>query len=154
MITIPHFKILTLEHIVLDYNGTIAKDGRLLPQAGRLIEELAKRYRLHLITADTFGSVKREMNGYDLQIVQLESDAHTKEKADFVETLGASKTAAIGNGNNDASMLSAAAVSIAILGEEGCSKEAMLSADLLCRSIEDALELFLYPKRLIATLRR
>ncbi|OQX73606.1 MAG: haloacid dehalogenase [Campylobacteraceae bacterium 4484_4] len=154
MITIPHFKILELKHIVLDYNGTIAKDGRLLPAVRSLLPELAKKYALHVITADTFGSVEREMEDFDLEVKLLTSETHTREKAEFIEILGASKTAAIGNGNNDATMLATAALSIAILGEEGCSKEAMMAADLLCGSIVDALELFLYPKRLIATLRR
>ena len=154
MITIPNFKMLKIAHLVLDYNGTIAKDGKLLEEARTLLPKLSEKYAVHVITADTFGSVQRELEGFDLKIKVLSGTNHTREKATFIEELGATQTVAIGNGNNDASMLRSAALSIAILGEEGCSREAMMAADLLCRSIGDALELFLHPKRVIATLRR
>ncbi len=154
MIIIPNYKSLSLEHILLDYNGTIATDGRLLEPVRRLLPELARDYTLHVITADTFGSVQKELEGFDVQVTILRTENHTAEKAAFVESLGAERTAAIGNGNNDALMLRTAALSIAILGDEGCSMQAMQEADLLCKNITDALELFLHPKRLVATLRK
>jgi len=61
---------------------------------------------------------------------------------------------AIGNGANDVAMLSEAAHGIAGLGPEGLAVSALLAADVLVASIDDALELLLNPKRLIATLRR
>ncbi|MEE8597171.1 MAG: hypothetical protein V3T09_05115 [bacterium] len=51
-------------------------------------------------------------------------------------------------------MLKSASIGIAILGEEGCSTDALLSADIMCKDISDALSAFIYPKRLIATLRK
>jgi len=55
---------------------------------------------------------------------------------------------------NDVPMLKRCALGIAVLGPEGSSIEALLAADLLCRTIEDALELLLSPQALLATLRR
>lgn len=154
MIEIPHFKNLSLSHIVCDYNGTIAKDGAVLPQIKELFERLAKSYTLHVITSDTFGSVTAQLEGYKAQIKILNTDDHTAEKAAFVLALGAEQCAAMGNGNNDAQMLRAAAVGIAILGDEGCSLDTLMNANIVCKNSAEALELFLEPKRLIATLRR
>ncbi|MEA3419490.1 MAG: haloacid dehalogenase [Campylobacterota bacterium] len=154
MIEIPNDKTLTITHIVCDYNGTIAKDGIVLPEIKRLFAQLNKHYTLHVITADTFGSVKAQLEGYGAQIKILTSDDHTKEKEAFIAHLGADECAAMGNGNNDSKMLLSAAIGIAVLGDEGCSREALLSADIVCRESSDALDLFLETKRLIATLRR
>jgi soluble P-type ATPase len=154
MIEIPRFKNLSLTHIVCDYNGTIAKDGVVLPQIRELFTQLSKAYTLHVITSDTFGSVTTQLEGYNAQIKILTTDDHTAEKAAFVLALGAEQCAAMGNGNNDAQMLRAAAVAIAILGDEGCSLDTLMSANIVCKNSAEALELFLEPKRLIATLRR
>ncbi|MCJ7765817.1 MAG: haloacid dehalogenase [Thiovulaceae bacterium] len=154
MIEIPNFKTLAIKHIVCDYNGTIAKDGFVLPEIKALFDKLCKRYTLHVITADTFGSVKAQLDGYDTQIKVLSSSDHTKEKAEFIADLGADQCGAMGNGNNDSEMVRLAAVGIAVLGDEGCSKETLFSADIVCQNSGDALALFLETKRLIATLRR
>jgi len=154
MIEIPNFKTMTITQIVCDYNGTIAKDGIVLPGIRALFEKLCKNYTLHVITADTFGSVHAQLEGYGAQIKVLSSSDHTREKAAFITDLGADQCAAMGNGNNDSEMLRTAAVGIAVLGDEGCSKDALLSADMVCQNSGDALALFLEPKRLIATLRR
>jgi len=154
MIDIPNFKTLKITHIVCDYNGTIATDGRLNPGVKALFILLSKNYKLHVITADTFGSVHKELENFPLTIKVLKSSDHTQEKADYIKSLDASKSVAIGNGNNDATMLKEASIGVGLIGEEGCASATLLNADLICKSIENALELFLYPKRLIATLRR
>jgi soluble P-type ATPase len=59
----------------------------------------------------------------------------------------------IGNGGNDQLILKEAGLGIAILGDEGISVTAMKNADILVKTISDALDLLLKPKRLIATLR-
>jgi len=153
-IEIPNYKKVTITDIVCDYNGTIAKDGVVLPEIKSLFAQLNRDYTLHVITADTFGSVKAQLKGYGTQIKILTSDDHTAEKANFVVSLGADNCAAMGNGNNDAEILKTAAVGIAVLGDEGCSRETLFGADIVCQNSVDALALFLEPKRLIATLRR
>ncbi len=60
---------------------------------------------------------------------------------------------AVGNGNNDRSMLKERALGIVVLGEKGLSLAAMKDADLMVKDISDALDLLLKPKRLIAALR-
>ena len=154
MLEIPNFKTLEIRHIVCDYNGTIAKDGVVLPEIKTLFETLSKAYTLHVITADTHGSVIAQMRDYKCEVMILNSSDHTQEKADFIISLKADECAAMGNGNNDHAMLKTAAIGMAILGDEGCSKDTMFASDLICKSSIEALEMFLEPKRLIATLRR
>ena len=154
MIEIPHYKTLHIEDIVCDYNGTIAKDGMVHPEVKVLFDTLSQNFTLHVITADTFGSVAAQLSGSPVTIKVLSGSDHTQEKADYINTLGAVHCAALGNGNNDAAMLEAAALGIAILGEEGCAKDTLMASDIVCKDVTDALSLFLHPKRLIATLRK
>lgn len=153
-IEIPHYKTMTLNHLILDYNGTIATDGKLIPDIQPLLPQLAEHYQVHVITADTFGSVKAQLGEYPLTVKILSSNNHTEEKAAYIESLGAAQCVAIGNGNNDAKMLKHAALGIALVGEEGCATATLMQSDLSCHRITDALSLLLHPKRLIATLRR
>ena len=153
-ITIPHYKTLSLRHVVLDYNGTLAEDGVLKEEARSRLETLAERYNVHVITSDTFGSVEKELAGNDVTVVVLQSEDHTAEKASYIDTLGRIHCAAVGNGHNDAQMLKEAALGIALIGDEGCSTQTLLSSDIVCTSIADALQLLVSNKRLIATLRK
>lgn len=153
-IDIPHYRSLHLQHLILDYNGTIATDGQLHPTLHTLLPKLAAHYTVHVITADTFGTVAAQLQEHTLTLKILTSDNHTEEKADYIRGLGAQQCVAIGNGNNDAMMLKEAALGIALIGEEGCSTATLIQSDLCCHAIEDALDLLLSPKRLIATLRR
>ena len=68
--------------------------------------------------------------------------------------MGKDACVALGNGNNDAMMLSVASVGIAVMGDEGCAKDALMGSDVICKNIGEALSLMLQSKRLIATLRR
>ena len=144
---------ITIKHIVLDYNGTIAKDGILKDEVKKLLPLLAQKYTLHVITADTFGSVKKELKDFDLHVEVLQSNEHTLEKETYINKLNASECAAIGNGNNDIKMLQKAVLGICLIGDEGCSSKTLLASDVVCKCISEALELFIYSKRLKATLR-
>ncbi|MCA9958568.1 MAG: HAD hydrolase family protein, partial [Anaerolineales bacterium] len=60
---------------------------------------------------------------------------------------------AVGNGRNDALMLQAAALGIAVLQAEGTAVVTLTAADVVTPTILDALALLTEPRRLIATLR-
>ena len=153
-INIPNYKKLAIKNIVLDYNGTIAKDGILKDELKTLLPLLSKAYTLHVITADTFGSVHKQVEAFEVRVNVLSTDNHTLEKATYIETLGANTCIAIGNGNNDVSMLKSAELGIALIGDEGCATQTLLGSDIVCKSIKEALELCINTKRLIATLRK
>ncbi len=152
-ISIPNFKDLTLKHIVLDYNGTLAKDGILKEEVKEQLETLSQLLNLHVITADTFGSVESQLKDFNLNINVLVSDNHTLEKANYIKELGAETCFAVGNGSNDAQMLKEAGISVVLIGDEGCSSKALMNSDIICKEIADALGLLLNKSRLIATLR-
>jgi P-type E1-E2 ATPase len=153
-INILGYKTINISNIVLDYNGTLAKDGILKDELKELLPLLSKKYIVHIITADTFGSVHTQVENYDVAVKVLHSTNHTLEKSQYIQSLGASSCVAIGNGNNDVQMIKSAEIGIALLGDEGCSKESLMESDIVCKSIVEALELFIYEKRVIATLRK
>jgi soluble P-type ATPase len=152
-IDIPGYRTYDLHHLVLDFNGTLARDGVPLRYTYELLKILSEKLTIHVVTADTFGSVTEALNEFPCTITILsEFDQHLQKKA-YAEKLGAQQVIAIGNGRNDREMLKIAALSIGVVNEEGAAKEVLQNVDILCRSIIDALELFIYPKRLVATLR-
>jgi len=152
-IDIPGFKELDIENIVFDYNGTLAVNGFVSNEIKIVLNKLSELFNIYVITADTFGTVKEELKDLNLKVIVLKSTNHTQEKANFVKELGVSKTIAIGNGNNDVEMLKNAIVSISIIAQEGCSKNALLSSDIVCKSIKDAIEILINSKKIVATLR-
>lgn len=152
-LTIPGCKKLLLSYIVLDYNGTVSCDGRLIPGVEERLEELTQSFAIHILTADTFGSVQKELSGIPCEIAVIGKEDQAWAKPDYVRKLGAQKTVGVGNGRNDALMLKAAALGIAVIQEEGCAVETLLAADIVTRNILDALDLLRHPLRLTATLR-
>jgi len=152
-IVIPGYHSLQLEHLVLDYNGTLAVDGRLIRGVARKLAELSQRLRLHIITADTHGTAARHIEGIACQLSIIPPNLQAEAKRDFVQALGAEQTVCVGNGRNDRLMLEAASLGIAIIQDEGASGEAVRAADVIVHSIHDALDLLLNPLRLVATLR-
>ncbi len=151
--SIPGHKTLLLSYLVLDYNGTIACDGRLIPGVRDRLEALSKSISIHILTADTFGSVQKEMTGIPCEVVVIGKENQTRAKADYVRQLGFQKTVSVGNGRNDALMLKEAVLGIAVVQEEGGAVETLVCADIATHSILDALDLLLHPLRLTATLR-
>lgn len=152
-LAIPGFGTLRLEHLVLDYNGTLALDGRLLPGVKTRLNRLARTLRIHVVTADTFGKARAGLRGLDCRLEILQHGGEDRAKAAYVRWLGRSRVACIGNGRNDRLMLRVAAVGIAVVQAEGASARAVAAADLLVLSVTDALDLFLRPRRLMASLR-
>lgn len=152
---VPGWRSLRLEHLVLDVNGTLTLDGRLLSGVAERLAALRPQLEAHLLSADTFGRL--DAIGAELQVptVRLRpGEPEAEQKARFVRALGADRVVAIGNGANDRAMLRVAALGIAVLGPEGLAREAGAAADLLAGSITAALDLLLEPRRLVATLRR
>jgi P-type E1-E2 ATPase len=143
-----------LEHLVLDVNGTLAKNGQLLAGVAEPLLALKDRLTLHLLTADTYGRQAAIDQQLGLKATRLQPGNEAGQKGDYVRALGAERVVAVGQGANDAEMLKVAALGIAVLSEEGLAVEALLNADVLTNSIYDALSLLEYPKRLVATLRR
>jgi soluble P-type ATPase len=155
MITIdfPGHKVIRIEHVVMDYNGTVAFDGHLLDGVAHELQLLAELASVHILTADTFGEAQRELEGLPCKVIILGDHNQDLAKMEYVRNLGMGQTAAIGNGRNDRIMLKEAELGIAVIQSEGASLETVLNADVVCHNILDALRLLTHPRRLVATLR-
>jgi soluble P-type ATPase len=153
-VDIPGYKRLRLQHLVLDYNGTLALDGRLLPGVADALRRLHRTLELHVLTADTFGSAEVQLRGIPAMVKVLPAADQDVRKAAYVRRLGAIATVCVGNGRNDRAMLRTAVLGITVLGGEGAARETLGAGHVVCRDIRSALDLLLHPKRLVATLRR
>lgn len=151
--TLGHEKMVA-EHLVLDYNGTLAIDGKLIDGLLPILKTLSSHITIHILTADTFGTSKEELIGINCKLMILSPDSQDLYKENYVDNLEREKVIAIGNGANDALMLEAAALGIVVIQKEGASRKAIDHSDIVCTSIFDALDLLAKPLRLLATLRR
>lgn len=152
-IDVPGGQALNLEHLVLDYNGTLALDGRLLPGVAVRLHRLSPVLQVHVLTADTFGSVREALQKVDCVVSVIPSTDQAQAKADYVTQLEPAKCVAVGNGRNDMLMVRAAGLGVVLIQEEGAAAATVAAADVVCLSITAALDLLLHPLRLIATLR-
>ena len=150
---IPGFGRRDLAHLVLDFNGTLAEDGRLIEGVGERLRALARELAVHVVTADTFGRARDELAGLPVTVQVLAGSDQSLAKRKLVEELGAASTVCIGNGRNDRLMLAAAGLGIAVVQKEGASSEAIAAAPVVARDIREALDLLAHPRRLTATLR-
>ena len=157
-LNIPSRGNLRLAHVVLDVNGTIAKDGRLLDKVAKPLAGLRDRLTIHLLTADTYGKQDNIDLMLGMRATRIRASAEAGDEADqkaaYVRQLGAESVVAIGQGVNDAEMLAVAAIGVAVLGDEGLAVVTLLKADIVAANIFDALNLLEYPTRLVATLRK
>ncbi|MEA4920130.1 MAG: HAD family hydrolase [Clostridiaceae bacterium] len=138
--------------VVLDYNGTIARDGLLLENAATRIRELSAMADVYILTADTYGTVTRQCEGLGVKIKTFPKAGAALCKEEIVRGLG-ENVCAIGNGFNDIQMFKASSLSIAVMEKEGVCADLIPHADILVSSPEDALDLLLKTDRLRATLR-
>ena len=152
-IHIPGMGEKQIAHVVFDYNGTIAKDGVLIPGVKEEMAAFSDKLSFHVITADTFGFVRKELSGLDCSITIIPEKDQAEAKLEFIRQLGPDQTFCVGNGANDRLMLKEAAIGIAVLQDEGMAVSSLLVADLVVKSILDVFEFFRTPDRLKATLR-
>lgn len=153
-VDIPGLGQINLDHIVLDFNGTMAVDGILIPGVEDRLNRLAQNLAVHILTADTFGTVRDACRSIKGTVTVLGGGAGAIEKEKFVRLLGESNVVAVGNGMNDRLMLRASVLGIAVLGGEGTCSQALTSADIVVRDILDGLDLLINTRRILATLRQ
>ena len=154
-IKIPGYKTLNIQHLVLDFNGTIAKRGKLIEGVKEKLDKISGIIEVHILTADTFGTVRDEFSGNEINIEIIDENQRSIDyKKEFIKSLGKESVIAIGNGNNDSKMLKTAELGIAIIGGEGAAINSLWNAEVAVNSIMDALNLITNKKGLIATLRR
>lgn len=152
-VDIPGNAEISIENVVFDMNGTISEDGIIKDDVKNLLNELSKIVKIYVITSDTFGTAESQLKGINAELFILKGKNHTYEKREAIFKLGCSKTAVIGNGVNDSEMLKYGIIGIGILAGEGLALKTALNCDIIVSKPEDAINLLLNQKRLIATLR-
>lgn len=156
-VNIPGFGTREIRTIVTDYTGTHSCGGKMTDSVKIILRKLADLVDIHVLTSDTFGTVRKELAGIPVVIHILEGSSHDHQKAVYVSVRGANTIAAFGNGNNDRLMLKnvreAGGLAVAVDNGEGCAVDAILNADLFIHGSENALMLLLDTNRLKATLR-
>ena len=151
-IKIPGREEMTLSHLILDYNGTIAEDGEIIEAIRPRLAELSKDLSIYVITADTHGTAAQKCAGLPLQVLTFPTTEVGAIKAEEAQKLSGG-VVTIGNGFNDIQMSDAADLSICVIGKEGCCGALLLHVDVVVTSIADALDLLLKTGRVRATLR-
>ncbi len=149
-IDIPGEDRFQLVHLVLDLNGTLSNRGTLIDGVVERLAALGGDLEVHLVSADTVGAAGKLGEALGLQVTKV---MNGDDKVIVVRGLGEEGVVAIGNGRNDAAMLRAARLGIAIIGPEGSASQALQAADIVCRSIVEALDLLTDERALVATLR-
>lgn len=152
-ITIPEYKTIEIDTLFLDFNGTIAVDGVIPEGIRQRLTRLAEEVSVYILTADTNGNAKEQCQGLPVVLQTFPTGNAREYKKELVKATGSRRCAAIGNGRNDELMLREAALSIGVMDREGMYGKLFKEADLCVRSMQDALDLLLYPNRIIAGLR-
>lgn len=150
---LPHQDPISIEHVILDFNGTIATDGQLIAGVAERIAELSSQVTVHVITADTNASARAQLQNIPCALKIIGANQQDQEKLEYARNLQLHKVLAVGNGRNDCLLLQEAALGICVIQREGASVPSIQAADLVCVDINDALDLLLRPHRLKATLR-
>ncbi len=151
-IDIPGRETLSIEHVLLDYNGTIAVDGLLAAGVSECMSKLAEQVHVAVLTADTYGTAKAQCAPLGVEVVTFPRAGAAEFKQAYAEKLEG-QIACLGNGFNDVGMFDQSDLAIAILDTEGTYTGLLGHADILARSAEEGLSLLLQLDRTRATLR-
>ena len=140
IINVPQTGKYNIENIVFDYNGTIANNGIIIDGVLKKIVDLSKNFNVHIITADTFNTVRESFKGTNVNIHIIDKDYGSEQKEKFIDKLGFDKTIALGNGRNDELMLKKSIISTnAKIGKNSSVIESVIMPDAI---IEEDVKLY------------
>lgn len=145
---------LVLNRVLMDFNGTLAKDGQLVTGVASRLHALSRELSLHVLTGDLHGSARQALSAISCTVDIVSPENQAIAKAQVLDQFGTAGSVVIGNGLNDVMILRNATLSIAVDNGEGLAVEAMMAADIVCHGIVPTLDLLLNPSRLVGTLRR
>ncbi len=152
---IPSLGKIAIKNIVFDLNGTLVMRGQISDNIKTKLKTLAKTVRVIIASGDIRGNLADIGKELGVETHRLKLDLpEDEEKRLLIEELGAENTAAVGNGVNDNKMLKEAKIGIAVMGQEGAAIETINNANIVVTDPAHALNLFLHPIILNATLRK
>jgi soluble P-type ATPase len=148
---IPGQTKLEIRTIILDLNGTLSVGGTVPEGVKPRLNKLKQLdYSLLFFTGNTRGDAQQLADelGIDWKLAK-----NAAAKRELAQTLNPDTCASIGNGLIDRELMSIVKLRIVTLQAEGVHVQTMLQSDIIIPTICDALDLFIDPSRLIATLR-
>jgi len=150
-VEIPGKGELEIKTVVLDLNGTIVVRGQLVEGVKERVDTIKQKgLRVVLFSGDTRGNAEKLAGELDIEFIRAGT---AEEKGAEISKLDSETCAAIGNGLIDVAKLGLAKLAIVTLQAEGIHTKALLAADVVVPSINDALDLLIDENSLIATLR-
>ena len=94
---IPGWGELEIKNLILDFNGTIAKDGKVLEGVKELLGKIHEAgIEIYVVTADTNGTVAAECETLPVHVKIFGSDTVARDKRCLCQELGCRNTASIG----------------------------------------------------------
>lgn len=149
---IPGVGILEIDTLVVDSNGTLTVKGGIVPGVIERIHQIqAMGVNVVMISSDQRGNARNLALSSGISYHEANN---AREKEDILISLGSKNVAAIGNARIDIGLFVQSLISIATLQAEGIHKDIIDHVDVIIPSINDALDFFLDPNTLIATMKR
>lgn len=150
-IDIPNLEEIELETLILDLNGTLTINGKLVKGVEKRIKYLRQKgFKIVLFSGDTRGNGDIIAKKLGIQLIKTPTG---KDKMVEAKKLNPKTCVAIGNGLIDVLLFKTVKLSIATIQSEGVYQKTLAQADIIVTSILDALDLLINEKSLIATLR-
>lgn len=150
--SIPGQEPFEINTLILDLNGTLSIGG-VIPEGVK--ERLDNVKDLGFSTVFFTGNTRNDADELAAQLgIDWKLAKNAKEKRDLALEMGADTCASIGNGLIDVELTKVAKLGIVTLQAEGVHTKTLLEADIVVPTINDALDLFIDPSRLTATMRR
>ena len=143
---------LEIDFILIDFEGTLALDRRVHPKAKDKINLLSKRTKIYILAKGEKEQVIEVLRKVKAEIIHFAVGDVSAGKLNLLRQLGANRTVAIGNGQDDVLMVEEAALGICVISREGTAAETIQKADAVVSNILDALDFLLKPLRQKATL--
>ena len=138
---IPGNKVLELETIILDLNGTLTEHGKLVNGVRKRIQKLKKKgFAIYIFSGNRRKNVDAIARKLGLEFTETKN---SKAKEKEIRMLKPKKCVAIGNSRIDVGMFKKSGLRIATLQAEGIHTGIIKYVDIIVPSINDALDLLL-----------
>lgn len=149
---IPGQGELELKTVILDLNGTLSVGGKLVDGVKERLQTVKSLgYRIVFFTGNTRGDADDVAKELDIDWIEAK-DGQSKKAA--AENLEPETCVSIGNGLIDLELMKAVRLGIVTLQAEGVHVQTLLASEIVVPNINDALDLFIDPDRLVASLRK
>ncbi|MCD5380716.1 HAD family hydrolase [Candidatus Gracilibacteria bacterium] len=148
---IPDVGEYEINTIVLDLNGTLSVNGIIEDDTIDKLSQLKELgFEIILLTGDQRGTAQGFCDKLGLTLLKAKNG---EDKTELMKQFNPETTAAIGNARIDIGTFKGAKISIATLQSEGIHTGIIEHVDIIIPRIQDALNIFIEPDVMAATMR-